>query len=203
PDDTGVHRAMKDLVPQNAPETPTPQVVQLVDAPGAEVDKELLEIFLEEASEVVGTIAMNHDTCRDAPHDREALTTIRRGFHTLKGSGRMVGLTDLGEMAWQCEQVMNKWLKEEKPATPPLLAFIDLARGSFTGWIEELKANDGKAPIESPEITRQAEALKSDHAPAAPVEQPAPVAAEPPASAPVPPEPELEAPRAAPAAALD
>ena len=57
-------------------------------------------------------------TCRDAPHDRESLTTIRRGFHTLKGSGRMVGLNELGEMAWQCEQVMNKWLKDEKPASP-------------------------------------------------------------------------------------
>ena len=36
------------------------------------------------------------DVCRDAPHDREALTTIRRGFHTLKGSGRMVGLHRAG-----------------------------------------------------------------------------------------------------------
>ena len=65
--------------------------MQLVDAPGAEVDKELLEIFLEEATEVVGTIGESLAACRDAPHDREALTTIRRGFHTLKGSGRMVG----------------------------------------------------------------------------------------------------------------
>src|SRR5205814_432140 len=85
-------------------------VVQLVDAPGAEVDKELLEIFLEEAAEVVATIESSLATMREAPHDRESLTTIRRGFHTLKGSGRMVGLMDLGEMAWQCEQVMNKWL---------------------------------------------------------------------------------------------
>src|SRR6185312_13673529 len=112
---------------------------QLVDAPGAEVDRELLEIFLEEAGEVVATIVENLAACRASPHDREALTTIRRGFHTLKGSGRMVGLNELGEMAWQCEQVMNKWLKDEKPASPALLAFIDLARGSFAQWIGELK----------------------------------------------------------------
>ena len=191
--DTGVFRAIQDLAPTKAPEMPTAQVVQLVDAPGAEIDKELLEIFLEEAGEVIGTIASNLDTCRNAPHDRDALTTIRRGFHTLKGSGRMVGLTDLGEMAWQCEQVMNKWLKEEKPATPQLIAFIDLARNSFTGWVDELKANDGKAAIASPEITRQAEALKSDHA-AAPA--PAASAAAPVAEAPAVAEPVAEAPAA-------
>ncbi|HUJ00581.1 MAG TPA: Hpt domain-containing protein, partial [Usitatibacter sp.] len=174
--DTGVFRAIQDLAPQKQPETPAPQVVQLVDAPGAQIDKELLEIFLEEAGEVIGTIEANLRSCREAPHDREALTTIRRGFHTLKGSGRMVGLTDLGEMAWQCEQVMNKWLKEEKPASPPLLAFIDLAQGAFRQWVDELKEK-GSTAIEGAEIVRQAEALKSDqeHAPAvAPQQAPAP-----------------------------
>jgi chemotaxis protein histidine kinase CheA len=31
--------------------------------------------------------------------DREALAVVRRQFHTLKGSGRMVGLTQLGDIA--------------------------------------------------------------------------------------------------------
>ncbi|MGE5093895.1 MAG: Hpt domain-containing protein [Betaproteobacteria bacterium] len=168
PDATGVYRAMQELAPQKPPEAPAPQVVQLVDAPGAEIDRELLEIFLEEAGEVVETIAANLEMCRDARDDREALTTIRRGFHTLKGSGRMVGLADLGEMAWQCEQVMNKWLKDEKPATAALLDFIELARGAFAGWVGQLKRN-GSAVIEGAELTRRAERLKSDQpvAPAA------------------------------------
>ncbi|HET7548137.1 MAG TPA: Hpt domain-containing protein [Usitatibacter sp.] len=164
--DTGVFRAIQVLAPEKPPEMPTAQVVQLVDAPGAEIDKELLEIFLEEAAEVVATIESNLGACREAPHDREALTTIRRGFHTLKGSGRMVGLTDLGEMAWQCEQVMNKWLKEEKPATPPLIDFIGLARESFARWIGELNAG-GSAAIDGAQIIARAEGLKGDHEPVA------------------------------------
>ncbi|MGE0357095.1 MAG: Hpt domain-containing protein [Burkholderiales bacterium] len=157
---TGVFQAIRELAPEKPPETPAQQVVQLVDAPGAEVDKELLEIFLEEATEVTATIAENHASCRDAPHDREALTTIRRGFHTLKGSGRMVGLTELGEVAWQCEQVLNKWLKDEKPATPGLLDFVQLAGQSFSGWIEELKSG-GEARIDGTQIAHRAEMLKS------------------------------------------
>ncbi len=169
---TGVFRAIEELAPENPPESPTPQVVQLVDAPGAEIDRELLEIFLEEATEVAATIAQHLATCRDAPHDRESLTTIRRGFHTLKGSGRMVGLTDLGEVAWQCEQVMNKWLKEEKPATPDLLDFIALAERSFSGWIDQLKAG-AETAIDGAEIAGRAEMLKSGEAvaPAPPIER--------------------------------
>jgi chemosensory pili system protein ChpA (sensor histidine kinase/response regulator) len=189
PDQTGVFRAIQDLAPEKPPETPAAQVVQLVDAPGAEVDKELLEIFLEEATEVIQAIGDNLAATREAPHERESLTTIRRGFHTLKGSGRMVGLNELGEMAWQCEQVMNKWLKDEKPASQALLAFIGLAQTSFARWVEELK-HDGAAQIEGGEITQRAEALKSDQpqalvpeAPAvfetAPTAQPAPVELEP------------------------
>ncbi len=151
PQQTGVFQALQNLAPENAPETPAPQVVQLVDAPGSEVDRELLEIFLEEAREVVDTIVSNLAACRDAPHDRESLTTIRRGFHTLKGSGRMVGLMDLGEVAWQCEQVMNKWLKDEKPATPPLLDFIDLSQQSFSGWVSGLMEG-GSVTIDATEI---------------------------------------------------
>ena len=180
PDQTGVFRAIQGLAPEKAPQTPTQQVVQLVDAPGAEIDKELLDIFLEEAGEVLDTIASHLATCIHAPHDREALTTIRRGFHTLKGSGRMVGLTELGEMAWQCEQVMNKWLKDDKPASPDLLAFIGLARESFRRWVGELK-EAGATVIEGAEIIRQAEALKSDQkvatVPAAEVPRAAPAEA--------------------------
>jgi chemosensory pili system protein ChpA (sensor histidine kinase/response regulator) len=177
PDQTGVFRAIQGLAPDKPPEVPAAQVVQLVDAPGAEVDRELLEIFLEEATEVVAMIVASLADCRDAPHDRESLTTIRRSFHTLKGSGRMVGLNELGEVAWQCEQVMNKWLKDEKPASGALVAFIDLAQASFGGWVEELKQS-GTANIEGGEITRRAEALKSDQPEAGPAAAPA-VAVEP------------------------
>jgi chemosensory pili system protein ChpA (sensor histidine kinase/response regulator) len=161
PDQTGVFNAIQELAPEKAPETPAAQVVQLVDAPGAQIDRELLEIFLEEAAEVVSTIGDSLATCRQAPHDRESLTVIRRGFHTLKGSGRMVGLDELGEMAWQCEQVLNKWLKDEKPAGAPLLEFVEIAAASFSRWVGELK-DGGTARIAGDEITRRAEALKSD-----------------------------------------
>ncbi|NOU01645.1 MAG: response regulator [Gallionella sp.] len=101
-------------------------------------DQELLDIFLEEAQEVIGTIHSNIDICRAHPGNHEALVTIRRGFHTFKGSGRMVGLNNLGEVAWNVERALNSWLQKNKPANQGLLDFIEVAVQSFAGWVEEL-----------------------------------------------------------------
>jgi chemosensory pili system protein ChpA (sensor histidine kinase/response regulator) len=81
------------------------------------------------------------EACRQQPDNFDELTTIRRGFHTLKGSGRMVGLMSLGEIAWEIEQVMNRQLEQKEPATPALLELITSASASFVEWIGQLREN--------------------------------------------------------------
>ncbi len=162
-----VSEALQEIAPANPAATPALQTVHLIDAPAAQVDQELLEIFLEEAIEVVATIREHLVKAKAVPHDREALTTIRRGYHTLKGSGRMVGLNDLGEVAWDCEQVLNKRLKDESPATPGLLYFIERSSSAFAGWVDTLKAS-GTANIDGAEIARLADLLKNDREPEIP-----------------------------------
>lgn len=151
-------------VPAAAP-APAVEPVAPAQAPApaqtqSEEDQELLDIFLEEAQEVLGTIHANLEICRAHPENHDSLVTIRRGFHTLKGSGRMVGLTDLGEAAWSAERAMNKWLQEGKPATPGLLKFIDSAAQSFFSWIEQL-GRDGVANVEAAELVAAAQLIES------------------------------------------
>ena len=66
------------------------------------LDAELLEIFLEEAREVVQTGSAALQTLASAPGDMEQQTTLRRAFHTLKGSSRMVGLTSCATVPSAC-----------------------------------------------------------------------------------------------------
>ncbi|TBU96211.1 Hpt domain-containing protein [Phytopseudomonas dryadis] len=74
------------------------------------VDDELLEVFIEEAGEVLETIAeFLPRWCADS-EDKEALTEVRRAFHTLKGSGRMVRALVIGELAWSIENLLNRVL---------------------------------------------------------------------------------------------
>ncbi|MGB9092862.1 MAG: Hpt domain-containing protein [Gallionella sp.] len=124
-----------------------------------EEDQELLAIFLEEAQEVLGTMRRNLDTCQLHPDSHEPLVAIRRGFHTLKGSGRMVGLTDLGEVAWCVERAMNKWLQYNKTATPGLLNFIRTTIKSFVGWVDML-SKQGAVTIEAKDLIASAQQIE-------------------------------------------
>ncbi len=122
---------------------PSAETLRLAEAPSEEIDAELLAIFLEEAKEVLATIGEHLALSRSEPRSSEHLTTIRRGFHTLKGSGRMVGLAELGEIAWAIEQVMNKWLQSELDATPSLHRLIEEAHALFGAWVVQLEAGGG------------------------------------------------------------
>ncbi len=164
PNKTGVIAALAEIAPDKPTQAAAAQTVQLIDATATEIDSELLEIFLEEADEVVATIREHLGVLRSNIHDFDALTTIRRGYHTLKGSGRMVGLNDLGDVAWNCEQVFNKWLKDEQPATTGLLAFVEHTSNAFSTWVEALKVTS-TAHVDGAQIAHMAEMLKNGEEP--------------------------------------
>src|SRR5688572_8371647 len=124
----------------------------------ASSDHELLDVFLEEAREVLLTVENTLPQCRDKPDDQEALTTVRRAFHTLKGSGRMVGLAALGEAAWEVEQVLNLWLEQKRAATPALFALLEAAMVAFSQWLEKRSADFSRIA----ELAAQAKAVHSN-----------------------------------------
>jgi chemosensory pili system protein ChpA (sensor histidine kinase/response regulator) len=105
----------------------------------AEIDAELLEIFLMEADEVLGAVRENIPLSRHDTSNQEYLIRLRRSFHTLKGSGRMVGLMVFGEGAWNIEQVMNLWLSESRAGTEALYQLLEYATEQLDAWVEELK----------------------------------------------------------------
>ena len=78
------------------------------------IDDEIVEIFVEEVDEVLETISEYLPTWQT---DEDALTEIRRAFHTLKGSGRMVGATVVGELAWSIESLLNRIIENSVTAT--------------------------------------------------------------------------------------
>lgn len=139
--------ALASLKPQQTDvPAPSDETVQLSQASVEEIDAELLSIFLEEANEVLATIQENARLLQSEKHNAEYLTTIRRSFHTLKGSGRMVGLKDVGEAAWAVEQTLNLWLRKELEVGALLLQMIDLAYSVFSNWVSFLENRVGNPP---------------------------------------------------------
>jgi chemosensory pili system protein ChpA (sensor histidine kinase/response regulator) len=81
----------------------------------AAVDVELLDVFLEESGEVLAALREYLPrwigSLNDARVNTTALAEVRRAFHTLKGSGRMVRALILGELAWAVENLLNRLLE--------------------------------------------------------------------------------------------
>lgn len=81
-------------------------------------DDEIREIFIEEAEEVLETINTYFPKWAASFDNKSALTEFRRGFHTLKGSGRMVGAKVEAELAWSIENMLNRVIdKTAQPST--------------------------------------------------------------------------------------
>jgi chemosensory pili system protein ChpA (sensor histidine kinase/response regulator) len=103
-------------------------------------EDDLQNIFLDEAREVVQNGLEAIAELASYPDDTEELTILRRAFHTLKGSSRMVGLTEFGDAAWSLEQVLNTWLADQRAATPELLSGTERTLREFSEWVEAIAA---------------------------------------------------------------
>jgi chemosensory pili system protein ChpA (sensor histidine kinase/response regulator) len=103
------------------------------------LDPELLELFIEEAKEEVASIKRKLPLWQDDPEDMETLITVRRSFHTLKGSGRMVGAERIGEYCWTVENLLNRLINRTLVRTPPMVEFIIEAAAVVPELIEQLE----------------------------------------------------------------
>ena len=164
---------------------------------GLEDDVEMREIFVEEAREVVSDAQAAVERLMAAPDNLPDMTTVRRAFHTLKGSSRMIGLRDFGEAAWSCEQLYNARLASEARLDAPLRGLTAEALAYLGDWVEAIAAGT-PAGHESAAVSRAADALRLEGRrmpilPLAAPEAPAPEEPAPEAEPAVPDTPALEA----------
>src|SRR5690606_11351069 len=121
--------------PKKAPK-PAPPVMEVDEERS---DPELLELFIEEAKEEIASIARFLPIWAERPEDTDALISVRRSFHTLKGSGRMVGAQMIGEFAWSIENLLNRVINQTLDPTPSMIEIITEAADVFPQLIEQLE----------------------------------------------------------------
>ncbi|PPU40237.1 Hpt domain-containing protein [Xanthomonas arboricola] len=93
----------------------------------SDIDDDIRDVFLEEFDEELVNLGQLLSVWRAAPHSQDNLRPIRRVFHTLKGSGRLVGAQVLGEFSWKIESMLNRVLDNSRPASPAVVAMVELA----------------------------------------------------------------------------
>jgi len=142
------------------PPAPKPAPAPAVTS-GLEDDAEMREIFIEEAREVVAAARGSLEKLVDQPDDLAEMTAVRRAFHTLKGSSRMVGLRDYGEAAWSCEQLYNARLAQLSRMDAGLRTFTVEALDYLAEWTEAIAAGRSGGH-EAAAVARAADALRID-----------------------------------------
>ena len=139
------------------PEMP---VVQASTDPEIEED-DLQDIFLEEAREVLATGREAISELTLDPSSVAQLTVLRRAFHTLKGSARMVGLGEFGDAGWSMEQLLNSWLADQKSASNDFRTLCSDAMSAFGTWVGDIEAKRDDAWTAGA-FKISADALRSD-----------------------------------------
>lgn len=122
-----VEEALEDLPVELSAEA---ESAQEQSAPLEELpDPEIVEIFVEEVGEVLETLAEFVPQWEHGLESNDALTEVRRAFHTLKGSGRIVHAAEIGELAWCIENMLNRVIDGTVTPTPQFVSVINEARG--------------------------------------------------------------------------
>lgn len=143
-------------------ERPTPHPVRLESSVVSNAipveyptDVELLGIFLEEAKEVLTTIAAHLPDGAGLLNDKQKATDVRRAFHTLKGSGRMVGLERFAAAAWSVESALNRFLDNGHGLPESIAHLIATAHTQLSDWVAQFE-DKGSAHVDAETIERLA-----------------------------------------------
>lgn len=112
------------------------------------VDAEIIEIFVEEANEVLDSLNTLLPEWKGQLQSGELLAVVRRSFHTLKGSGRMVGATNIGELAWSIEDMFNRVIDGRVHCSEMMFDITVLAIKSLSTMIAAFAGSQSKFDCE-------------------------------------------------------
>ncbi|WPN58452.1 Hpt domain-containing protein [Pseudomonas sp. P9_31] len=143
----------------NPPALTTPG--SLLPPPAGEepVDDELREVFLEETDEVLEILQEYLPRWSANPDSTSALSELRRAFHTLKGSGRMVRALVLGELAWALENLLNRVLEHSVAPGPAVQQLVGDALKLLPELVAEFAANAQRQRNDVDQLAARAHAL--------------------------------------------
>lgn len=147
-----------------APQKLYPPKDELQSANDDYIDAELVEIFVEEMQEILVLLSTQFPIWIENTDNNDALIEIRRSFHTIKGSGRMVKAFIIGELGWAIENMLNRVLDKTITATPPLIAVIEDVIRILPELINEFATNNQHERKDVDYFSRVAHALANKQA---------------------------------------
>ncbi|MCB1641395.1 MAG: Hpt domain-containing protein, partial [Xanthomonadales bacterium] len=133
-------------VPAVAPVVPPTPALEVPDSgfqavPSDEIDEEIREVFVEEVQDELENLNRQYPAWVADQGDQEKLKPVRRSFHTLKGSGRLVGALAIGEFSWKIENMLNRVLDKTIAVSPAMLDLMDKAIAALPELLAALRGD--------------------------------------------------------------
>jgi chemosensory pili system protein ChpA (sensor histidine kinase/response regulator) len=126
--------------------------------PSDDIDEEIREVFLEEVQEEVENLNRNLPDWKNNTADFEKLKPVRRSFHTMKGSGRLVGAMALGEFSWKVENTLNRVLDKTIAISPAVIDLLEKAVAALPALLAALRGEQLRG-VDVPQIMEVADKL--------------------------------------------
>ena len=152
---------------------------------GYEVDEDILQDFLIEASEILEQLSEQLVDLEKRPNDRELLNAIFRGFHTVKGGAGFLSLTELVDACHGAENVFDTLRNDGRQVDSELMDVILQALDTINEMFGKVQNREPLDPA-SPELLEAMHQLSKPASAAPPSKPVAPVVAPPPVVTPPP-----------------
>jgi chemosensory pili system protein ChpA (sensor histidine kinase/response regulator) len=157
PSATGEEPAPEELAAEiPVSEVPEPEPAAIVVTEIAP-DPELVEIFLEEAAELMDGVDHALAQWGDTPSDREPVEELQRTLHTLKGGARLAGLMPIGDLSHVFESLLEGIGNDRIPASKGIHTFSQNVADRLMVQVEE--AREGRSVQAADDLLRQLEAI--------------------------------------------
>jgi two-component system chemotaxis sensor kinase CheA len=128
-----------------------------------------VEIFRQEAQDLLEQIEQGLLDLAHRPGDRELVDAVFRGLHTLKGSGAMFGFDALAAFTHHCETAFDRVRKGEVPATAELVAAVLAAQDHMRALAEGRDAPESAGKTLLEQLQRAVDAADGSASTAAPI----------------------------------
>ncbi|HWR88071.1 MAG TPA: Hpt domain-containing protein, partial [Acidiferrobacterales bacterium] len=105
------------------------------------LDPELLEIFLEEATDIMAAIEESLTKWRSNRADKASVAELKRQLHTLKGGARMAGAMTMGNLGHHTESLLGEVENGRVDADSELMDLLDEVHDALVTMIDQMQNN--------------------------------------------------------------
>lgn len=121
-------------------------------------EPDLVEFLLDESDSVLMEIVLQSGILEHDPTNEEARQSLRRQFHTIKGSGRIAGVVGMAQVAWWVEHMLSEDEDGYPAYRPRVDVVVKSAHELFSEWFAELRSQ-GKIWIQGGDLRSDIDAV--------------------------------------------